>query len=79
MTLFNKKHYPDSVPKAHGLRKMASSLAFFEGMTFPDIASMNGGSSPNVFMRHYLHEIETLQRTCVVLSRAFESTGESSA
>ena len=79
LTSLIKKHNPDSVPKAHDLRKMASSLAFFEGMSFPDITSMTGWSSLNVFVRHYLHEIETLQRTCVVLGRAFKATGKSSA
>ena len=79
LTSLIKRLNPDSVPKMHDLRKMASSLAFFEGMTFPDIASMTGWSSPHVFMRHYLHEIDSLVRSCVVLGKALEPAGSSSA
>ena len=65
LTSLIKKHNLDSVPKAHDLRKMTSSLAFFAGTNFPDIASMTGWSSLNVFMRLYLHEIDaTAQVHC---------------
>ena len=50
LTSIIKKHNPESIPKTHDLHKMASLLAFFEGMTFPDIASMTGWSFPRDFM-----------------------------
>ena len=57
ITSLIKQYNPGSIPKTHDLQKMASSLAFFEGMSFPDISHMTGWTSPFVFMRHYLHEI----------------------
>ena len=74
ITSIIKRYNPGSIPKTHDLRKMASSLAFFEGMSFPDISHMTGWTSPFVFMRHYLHEIEALVRSCVVLGRSLRPT-----
>ena len=69
LTTLIKRTNPESIPKSHDIRKLASSLAFFEGMSFPDIASMTGWSSPNVFIKHYLYEINTLLSSCVVLGK----------
>ena len=76
LTSLIKRHNPDSVPKIHDIRKMASSLAFFEGMSFLNISHMTGGTSPFVFMLHYFHEIETLVRSCVVLGHTLQPTGD---
>ena len=58
---------PGALPKAHDIRKMASSLAFFSSMSFKSIREFTGWSSPSVFIKHYLSPIEDLQRSCVVL------------
>ena len=60
LTSLIKRHNPDSIPKTHDICKMVSSLAFFEGMSFPDISHMTGWTSPFVLMCNYFHEIEML-------------------
>ena len=72
LTSLIKRFNPESIPKTHDIRKMASSLAFFEGMAFPDISTMTGWSTPNVFIRHYLHEIKLVMRACVVLGKTWD-------
>ena len=42
LTSLIKKSNLGPIPKTHDLRKMASSVAFFEGMSFPDISKMTG-------------------------------------
>ena len=79
LTSLIKRFNPESIPKTHDIRKMASSLAFFEGMAFPDISTMTGWSIPNVFIRHYLHEIKSVMRACVVLGKTWEPARVSSA
>ena len=79
LTSLIKRFNPESIPKTHDIRKMASSLAFFEGMAFPDISTMTGWSTPNVFIRHYLHKIKLVMRACVVLGKAWEPARVSSA
>ena len=64
-----KEANPESCPKSHDIRKMASSLAFFSSMTFQNMQAFTGWSSSKVFLRHYLKPIENLQRTSVVLGR----------
>ena len=60
---------PNSWPKSHDIRKMASSYAFFGAMNFQSISSFTGWSSVGVFVRHYLNAIEDLRQPCVVLGR----------
>ena len=79
LTSLVKRLNPESIQKAHDIHKMASSLAFFEGMAFPDISTMTGWSTPNVFIRHYLHKIKSVMRACVVLSKTWEPARVSSA
>ena len=60
-----KASNPDSFPKTHDIRKVASSLAFFEDMTFDDLAQYTGWSSPRVFFKRYLKRIGTVPWVCV--------------
>ena len=48
---------PGSFPKAHDLRKVASSFAFLKSMSFVDICDLTGWASFRVFKRHYLQSI----------------------
>ena len=69
MSALIKKSNPDSVPRTHDIRKIASSYAFMEGMQFSDMSKYSGWSSPKVFLRHYLKEIHNVRKTCVSMGR----------
>ena len=69
MTSLIKQSNPDSVPKAHDIRKMASSYAFMEGMQIKDMSAYSGWSGPRVFLKHYLKEIQDLRRSCVSMGQ----------
>ena len=60
-----KASNPGSFPRTHDIRKVASSLAFFEDMSFSDLAEYTGWSSPKVFYRHYLKRIGRVPWVCV--------------
>ena len=65
-----KQSQPDSLPKCHDIRKMASSLAFFTHMDFSEIASLTGWRSIKVFYKHYLKNIKECQNRCIILNRS---------
>ena len=67
MTSLIKLSNPDSIPKMHDIRKMASSYAFFNDMSIEDMSRSTGWSSSRVFLRHYLKEVEDLRHACVSL------------
>ena len=67
ITSLIKRANPQSNPRAHDTRKMASSLAFFADMTFEDISQMTNWSSTGVFLRHYLQQVSRVRQCCVVL------------
>ena len=54
-------------PKAHDLRKVASSFAFFRSMNVREMCSVTGWSSIRVFRRHYLRQIEEVSSSLIVL------------
>ena len=60
MTSLIKASNPDSIPKMHDIRKMASSYAFFNDMSLKDMSHSTGWSSSSVFLKHYLKEVEDL-------------------
>ena len=64
-----KDSQPGSFPLGHDLRKMSTSLAFFRQMHLPEICQRVGWASGNVFIRHYLKDIQEVMSTCVVLGR----------
>lgn len=69
MTSLIKISNPDSVPKSHDIRKLASSYAFMEGMNVTEMANFTGWAGSKVFLRHYLKEINDLQQGCVAMGR----------
>ena len=58
---------PTSFPRAHDLRKMATSFAFFKSMSNRQICDLVGWSSIDVFRRHYLRQIEEIASPLVIL------------
>ena len=62
-----KKSNPDSFPKSHDVRKLATSYAFFTNMSWQDISDMTGWSSSTVFIRHYLKSVTEVREKCVIL------------
>ena len=51
------------------LRKLASSLNFFQFMNFKDLAKMTGWKSNRVFYRHYLANIENISLPVVAAGK----------
>ena len=52
---------PDSVPKAHQVRAIATSINFFQFMDFQALSQYTGWKSSRVFMRHYFKNIDALK------------------
>ena len=57
----------NAFPKAHDLRKTATSYAFFKGMSSSQLCDLVGWSSIQVFKRHYLKQIDEISSPLVVL------------
>ena len=58
---------PSSFPKAHDLRKIATSFAFFRNMSTSEICNLVGWQSVGVFKKHYLKQISEISSPVVVL------------
>ena len=58
---------PDSFPKSHDLRKLASSLAFMGNMSLSQMSSYTGWKSSSVFVKHYCGEVSLMQKSCIAL------------
>ena len=65
---------PGSFPRAHDLRKMATSYAFFKSMSSQEICDLVGWSSIGVFKRHYLRQIEEISSSLVVLGSVVQGS-----
>ena len=65
---------PGSFPRAHDLRKMATSYAFFKSMSSQEICDFLGWSSIGVFKRHYLRQIEEIASSLVVLGSVVQGS-----
>ena len=50
---FIKKGDPEGIPKAHDVRKVSSSLNYFQYMDFEDLCEYTGWKSLKVFFKHY--------------------------
>ena len=72
LTSLIKRTNPHSIPKAHEVRKMASSLAFFTDMSFQAISQLTGWSSTSVFVKHYLSSIDMVRQSCIALGRVID-------
>ncbi|XP_064108640.1 uncharacterized protein LOC135217003 [Macrobrachium nipponense] len=62
---FIKQANPDSFPKAHDVRAVATSINYFQHMNFDDLKKYTGWKSPTVFKRHYLKSLEALKFSAV--------------
>ena len=62
---FIKRGDPDSVPQGHDVRKVATTINYFQYMSFQDLKSYTGWKSPKVFYKHYLKQIGAVAR-CVI-------------
>ena len=58
---FIKEADPSSVPKAHNVRAIATSINFFHYMDFQALTEYTGWKSDRVFKRHYFKNIQALQ------------------
>ena len=58
---FIKSADPDSVPKAHQVRALATSVNFFQYMDFQALSDYTGWKSPRVFIRHYLKNLDSMR------------------
>ena len=75
---FIKLANPDSFPRSHDVRKMASSFAFFRSMDIETICSRVGWSSERVFLRHYLKQVEELSSSVITLGAEVSGSAKSS-
>ena len=55
----------DCFPSGHDVRKVASSLAIFNGMAFSELSRYTGWKSEGVFFKHYCSRIQELSTSCV--------------
>ena len=60
---------PNSLPKAHDVRKQAASLAWVKGVPPEQIVSSAFWSSSNVFIENYLNSQISTSTPCVALRR----------
>ena len=60
---------PNKHMSVHMLRKIASSLNFFQFMDFQDLSKMTGWKSNRVFYRHYFTNIESLSLPVVAAGK----------
>ena len=62
-----KASQPHCCPRSHDIRKMSTSLAFFQDMSLTEILEKVGWRSRAVFRRHYLNNIYEVQHKCAAL------------
>ena len=62
-----KDSQPGVFPRTHDIRKMATSLAFFSNMGLKVLCKRVGWASPQVFLKHYLTQIQAVKHSCVVM------------
>ena len=66
---FIKAADPESCLTAHEVRKVATSLNYFEFMEFEDLKHYTGWKSQKVFYRHYLKSIEEISLPTVAAGK----------
>ena len=64
---FIKNSQPLSLPRSHDLRKMATSLAFYNNLSIEQINTKVGWKSRNVFRTNYLINLQDVQTSCASL------------
>ena len=58
---FIKEADPESIPKAHDVRAIATSVNYFHYMDFQALTGYTGWKSSRVFMKHYFKNLDTLR------------------
>ena len=66
---FIKAADPDSVPTAHQVRAIATSVNFFQYMDFQALSHYTSWKSSRVFMHHYFKNIDALKFYAVVAGK----------
>ena len=56
-----KETDPESIPKAHDVRAIATSVNYFHYMDFQALTEYTGWKSTRVFMKHYFKNLESLR------------------
>ena len=59
---------PEAFPRAHDLRKMETSLAFYRNMKVSKINVITGWRSAKVLKKHYLVNIQEAAHQCASLN-----------
>ena len=75
---FIKEADPESVPKAHQVRAIATSINFFQFMDFQALTKYTGWKSTRVFMRHYFKNIDSLKFFAVAAGKVVAPSQEES-
>ena len=65
LTYFIKRADPASIPAGQDPRKVASSLNFFQYMSFEGLQAYTGGKSSKVFFRHYSKQLNEIKHFVV--------------
>ena len=71
---FIKAADPESWPTVHEVRKVATSLNYFEFMEFEDLKEYTGWKSQKVFYRHYLKSIEEVSLPTVAAGKVVKAS-----
>ena len=66
---FIKEADPESVPKAHDVRAIATSINYFHYMDFQALSAYTGWKSSGVFMKHYFKSLESLHFHTVAVGK----------
>jgi hypothetical protein len=68
----------DSLPNIHDMRKLGSSVAFWAGLSVPDILKLGHWKSKDVFFKSYLESFSPLKSSCVALGTTLRNSASSS-
>ena len=71
---FIKTADPASVPAGHDVRKVATSINYFEFMDFAGLCNYTGWKSPRVFYKSYLRRIEEVRLGLVAAGNVVRPT-----
>ena len=71
---FIKKADPDSIPKGHEIRKIATSINYFQFMDFESLRKYTGWKSSKVFFKHYYKSLDALKFHVSAVGRVIPPT-----
>ena len=73
-----KEADPESIPKAHDVRAVATSINYFHFMDFQALTEFTGWKSMGVFVKHYFKNLEALRFHTVAAGRVVPPGGVAS-